>query len=60
MAVNEYNASLQVEPDRAQSLYGRGLAKLRTGDKNGGEADMAAALKLAPQVSADFVRIGMK
>jgi hypothetical protein len=60
VAINEYNASLQVEPSRARSLYGRGLARLKNGDKTGGEADIAAATKLAPKVAEDFSRFGMK
>ena len=60
ISITEYNASLQVEPNRPRSLYGRGLAKLKSGDKTGGEADMAAATKLAPKVAEDFTRFGIK
>ena len=59
MAINEYNASLQIDPNHARSLYGRGLAKIKSGDKEGGNADMAAAMKLVPKVGEDFTRYGV-
>ena len=34
----------------AKALYGRGLAKHRNGDATGGDADMAAAKALDPDV----------
>ena len=60
VSINEYNASLQADPNRARALYGRGLAKTKSGDKQGGSADMAAAVKIAPKVAEDFARFGMK
>ncbi|MGE5151346.1 MAG: tetratricopeptide repeat protein, partial [Rhodospirillaceae bacterium] len=59
MAINEYNAALQIDPSHARSLYGRGLAKAKSGDKNGGDADVAAAVKLLPKVGEDFTRFGV-
>ena len=46
LAMNEYNAALERDPNRAIALYGRGLAKIRTGDIKGGEGDQAAARTL--------------
>ena len=40
-AIADYNAALRLNPKLASSLYGRGLAKLKNGDTNGGNADMA-------------------
>jgi len=60
VAINEYNASLQLDPNHSRSLYGRGLAKLKSGDKAGGEADMAAAVKIAPKTAEDFTRFGVQ
>ena len=31
LALNEYNAALTIDPNRALSLYGRGLARIRMG-----------------------------
>lgn len=60
VAINEYNASLQLDPNRSRALYGRGLAKVRAGDKAGGEADMAAAVKITPRTAQDFARFGLQ
>jgi len=59
-SINEYNASLQMDSKRARALYGRGLAKSKSGETQGGSADMAAAVKLAPKVAEDFSRLGMR
>jgi len=40
--------------DKAYPLYGRGLARVKKGDKIGGEADMAAALALDTDIARDF------
>jgi hypothetical protein len=60
VSINEYNTALQIDPNHARSLYGRGLAKTRSGDRQGGSTDMAAAMKIAPKVAEDFSRLGMK
>jgi tetratricopeptide (TPR) repeat protein len=60
VSINEYNASLTADPKHARALYGRGLAKMKSGDKKGGEADMAEAVKLTPRVAEDFARFGMR
>ena len=39
----DYDAALKLDPKLAGSLYGRGLLKLKQGDKAGGDADIAAA-----------------
>ncbi|WP_443749835.1 DUF3857 domain-containing protein [Asticcacaulis solisilvae] len=59
-ALADYNAALALEPDLADSLYGRGLVKLRKGDKAGGQADLAAARKVAGWVEAQFAGYGLK
>jgi tetratricopeptide (TPR) repeat protein len=37
-AIKDYDAALKLNPKLAGSLYGRGLAKTRKGDRNGGTA----------------------
>jgi tetratricopeptide (TPR) repeat protein len=59
LAVNEYNAALTVDPNRALSLYGRGLARIRMGDA-AGKGDQQAALTLNPEVADDFSIYGLK
>ena len=59
LALNEYNAALERDPNRAIALYGRGLAKIRTGDIKGGEGDQAAARTLDPEVKQQFASYGL-
>ena len=51
--------------DRAQGSrvrrlqrYGRGLAKLKKGDRHGGDADIAAAKAIRADIADDFARYG--
>jgi tetratricopeptide (TPR) repeat protein len=59
LALAEYNAALTIDPNRALSLYGRGLARIRTGDA-AGKGDQAAALTINPEVADDFSIYGLK
>ena len=59
LAVNEYNAALTIDPNRALSLYGRGLARVRMGDA-AGKGDQEAALTINPEVASDFAIYGLK
>ena len=58
-ALKEYNEALDIDPNRAISLYGRGLAKIRAGDPAGGKADQAAAETLYPEVAQQFSMYGL-
>jgi tetratricopeptide (TPR) repeat protein len=58
-AVTTYNASLQVAPNSAHALYGRGTAKLKTGDAAGGQADLAAS-KAINDVAKEMTGLGVK
>ena len=58
-AIRQYDASIKAQPKHAWSLYGRGLAKLRKGDKAGGEADIAAAMAIEPGVAEQAKQIGL-
>ena len=57
-AVRDYAQALEILSN-AESLYGRGVAKLKKGDKTGAEADMAAAKSLDPKISEKFERFGV-
>ncbi|MBI2735112.1 MAG: tetratricopeptide repeat protein [Rhodospirillales bacterium] len=59
LALNEYNAALTIDPNRALSLYGRGLARIRMGDANG-KGDQEAAATINPEVANDFSIYGLK
>jgi tetratricopeptide (TPR) repeat protein len=54
-ALQTYDRVLANNGHYSTSLYGRGLAKAHLGDKSGSQADMAAAMKLNPEVATDFL-----
>ena len=59
-AIADYDAGLRLNPDnKADYLYGRGLAKLRRGDASGA-ADVAAAKALHEAIDAEFASYGVK
>jgi len=67
-AIADFNAALKaagyvedgaVGPSLAGSLYGRGIARLRSGDALGGATDMAAAKAAKPDVIEDYTRYGI-
>jgi hypothetical protein len=41
-------------------LFGRGKAKLKKGDRAGGEADLAAAKEKYAKVAEEFEKYGVK
>lgn len=55
-AVSDYSAALEIEPRNAEYLFGRGRAKTRHGDLDGGRADMDAARAIDPEVEKTFAR----
>lgn len=59
LALNEYNAALTIDPNRALSLYGRGLARIKMGDA-AGKGDQEAAITINPEVANDFAIYGLK
>jgi tetratricopeptide (TPR) repeat protein len=58
LALHEYNAVLDGDPNQPVALYGRGLARIRLGDKAGGAQDQAAAQTLLPEVGQKFAVYG--
>jgi Tfp pilus assembly protein PilF len=54
-AIADYDAALKINPKRAGSLFGRGTARLKKGN-SGGNADIAAAIALRPDIAAEFAR----
>lgn len=60
LALNEYENALQIDPNRAVALFGRGLARIGTGDVKGGEGDQAAARTINPEVDQQFAFYGLK
>jgi Flp pilus assembly protein TadD len=46
----DYDQAIQLDPTNAALLNNRGLAKLKNGDAAGGNADIAKAKQLDPQI----------
>ena len=58
-AITLYTAAIKQQPRAAPALYGRGLAELKKGAKAEGEADIAAAKAIAPDLAAQYKRYGL-
>lgn len=59
IAIREYDAALQVDPNRSIALYGRGLARTSIGQTKEGEADRAAARILDQSIEKQFSTYGL-
>lgn len=62
-AIDDYDAALSANPGanavRASSLYGRGVARTRAGQRSRGAADIAAARAMAPEIAQTFASDGV-
>lgn len=58
-AIKDYDAALKLNPRLPDSLYGRGLAKLRLGDAEGAKADLFLAETLRPGTRVQFMAFGI-
>jgi tetratricopeptide (TPR) repeat protein len=59
-AIADYDAGLKLNPsNKADYLYGRGLAKLKSGDASG-RADVAAAKALHEKIAEEFASYGVR
>lgn len=58
-ALANYHQALEQEPGGDTLLYGQGIAKHMLGDKEGGDADIAEATKLSPDIAAVFTKWGV-
>jgi hypothetical protein len=56
----DFNAALRFQPRMASALYGRGFAKLKKGDRAGGNADMTAAKTIKQDIVEEFARYGLQ
>jgi len=50
-ALEDYGAAVAQNGRDAEALYGRGIARIKSGDAAGGEADIAAARAIEPDVA---------
>jgi tetratricopeptide (TPR) repeat protein/predicted aspartyl protease len=58
-SIADYDASLKINAKNAWSLYGRGIDKLRQQKTSDGDADIAQASAVWPQVVEEFKRRGI-
>ena len=58
-AIADYDAVLRTSPTQASSLFGRGVARLRTGNTEGGNADLAAAKARQSDIGAEMKALGI-
>ena len=59
-AIADYDRALRARPDLTVALYGRGLARHATGDRAGGDADIAAATQGEPDIANIMTRLGVQ
>ena len=53
-AIEQFNGALQINPDKQNSLLGRGIAEYRQGNLDAAVADLSHAVQIAPLALADF------
>jgi tetratricopeptide (TPR) repeat protein len=58
-AIADYDEAVKIDPKLASSLYGRGLAKLKKGNTDAGNADIAAAMQIQSNIAEEFARYGV-
>ena len=59
-AIADYSAAIARNAKDAGSLYGRGIAKIRSGDAAGGEADISAAKAIQADIATVYAGYGVK
>lgn len=59
-AAGEFEALTEELPTAPAALFGRGVVKLRRGEKAGGAADLELARSLSVEIEAEFDEIGIR
>jgi tetratricopeptide (TPR) repeat protein len=59
-AIEQYDEALRLQPKLAQSLFGRGIAKRRAGQRASDDTDLKAARAVQPDIDAEFAAMGMR
>ena len=59
-AIADYDLALRVNPKHASALYGRGLAKVRSGSLSAGNHDILLAKQIQPGIVEEFVKYGVR
>lgn len=58
-AIDDYKDALELQPKKASSLYGLGLAETKKGLKDAGNTNIQAAIAINPAVATPFRRAGL-
>ena len=58
-AIADFDAALKINPRLTSSLYGRGLAKKRSGAIDAGDLDIANAKAMDPNIVKEFADYGV-
>jgi tetratricopeptide (TPR) repeat protein/predicted aspartyl protease len=58
-SIADYSAALKLQPNAAWTLYGRGMAEVRSKKSKDGETDMANAVKIAPSIADAYAKLGI-
>ena len=53
-AIADYDAALRLDPKHASALYGRGIAKRRSGNTTAGNSDIDAAVAIKSTIADEF------
>ena len=59
LTIADYTAALKIAPKKVESLYGRGLARIRKRDKAGGDTDVTAAEAIEAGIADEFAEFGV-
>ena len=59
-AIEQYDAALKRRPGAPSSLFGRGIAKLRAGQRTTDDADLKAARAARPDIATEFAKMGVR
>lgn len=58
-AIADYDVALEKSPNMPSSLYGRGLARIAAGDREGGMKDITAARSRSLSIDETYARYGL-
>jgi tetratricopeptide (TPR) repeat protein len=59
-AIADYDAALELDPNQATSRYGRGVARLKKGERDAGKVDIAAAKAIQADIAVEFAKFGIR
>jgi predicted TPR repeat methyltransferase len=58
-AAADYGAVLELDPKSARALFGRGVAKIKSGDRDAGMKDVGKARRLQADIDLEYAENGI-